>query len=93
MNISDMKVANHECFFLHLEKQKASAVMPAAKPTENMTKSSLDLLFINTSLKAIYHALFYCNTTNAKGASQKLEKSEISVKKHYDFSSILLKTI
>ena len=87
-----MKVANHECFFLHLEKQKASAVMPAAKPTENMTKSSLDLLFINTSLKAIYHALFYCNMTNVKGARQKLEKSEISVKKRWNFSNVFIKT-
>jgi len=77
MNISDMKVANHECFFLHLEKQKASAVMPAAKPTENMTKSSLDLLFINTSLKAIYHALFYCNTAFINGAREMLEKPGI----------------
>ena len=92
MNGSDMKAANHECFFLHLAKQKASAVMPAAKPTENMIKSILDLFFINTSLKTIYNAYCYCNMTNVKGARQKLEKSEISVKKRWNFSNVFIKT-
>jgi len=73
-------------------KQKASAVMPAAKPIENMTKGNLDLFFINTSLKAMYHAHFYCNTAAAKGARQMFEKSEISVKKRWNFSNNYIRT-